>query len=133
MATFQTDHLHWQHKIQLGPVAAWGEIVTGIEDIEQCIQIICLTPKFSVPTEPDKFCDALLYIDRPAPVAIPIITQKTWDALTIHEPRIVVERVEVTELSFEHFSMPIFWRPREDVLGDIRRTEVFLSREVIFQ
>ena len=133
MATFQTDQLHWQHKIQLGPVASWGEIVTGIEDIEQCMQVICLTPKLSVPTEPDKFCDALLYIDRPAPVAIPIITREIWDSLAEWEPRIVVERVEVQEKSFEHFAVPIFWRPREDVLSDIRRTEIFLSREVIFQ
>jgi len=126
----QVEHLHWQHRVQPGAVAAWGEIVTGIADIEQSIQIICLTPKLSVPTEPDKFCDALNYIDRPAPVAIPRITREIFDALVQHEPRIVVDRVEVEAIGFEHFLVPVFWRPREDVLGEIRRTNIILNRDI---
>ena len=86
-----------------------------------------------MPTEPDKFCDAMNYIDRPAPVAIPIITREIWDALATHEPRIVVDRVEVKAVAFEHFSVPVFWRPREDVLGDIRRTIVTLAQEEAVQ
>ena len=132
-STFQTPHLHWQHRVKPGADAAWGEIVTGIEDIEQSIQIIVLTPRLSVPTEPDKFCDALNYIDRPAPVAIPIITREIFDALTVHEPRIIVDRVEVTAVAFEHFAVPVFWHPREDVLSDIRRTVVTLNREIAIQ
>lgn len=121
------NYLHWQHRVQPGPVGAWDEIVTGLADIEQAIRIITLTPRGSVPTAPNKFCDALNYIDRPAPVAIPMITREIWDALAEHEPRIIVERVEVTEISFEHFSVPVFWRPREDVLAEIRRTEIILA------
>lgn len=126
----QVDHLHWQHKVQPGALAAWGEVVTGIADLEQSIQTICITPKLSVPTEPNKFCDALNFIDRPAPVAIPMITREIFDALVHHEPRIVVDRVEVEALAFEHFTVPVFWRPREDVLGEIRRTDVILNRDI---
>jgi phage baseplate assembly protein W len=128
-AITQINHLHWQHRVLAGTVGAWGEIVTGIDDLEQAIEIICLTPKLSVPTEPDKFCDALNYIDRPAPVAIPNITREIFDALRKHEPRIVVDRVEVEAVSFEHFKVPVFWRPREDVLGEIRQSNVILDRD----
>lgn len=76
------QNLHWQLRVSPGPIAAWGEAVTGIEDLEQAIRIICLTPKLSVPTEPEKFCDALEFIDRPPAIAIPRISQAIWDGLT---------------------------------------------------
>ncbi|MBO9421697.1 baseplate [Labrenzia sp. R4_2] len=121
------QNLHWQLRVSPGPVAAWDEAVTGIEDLEQAIRIICLTPKLSVPTEPEKFCDALEFIDRPPAIAIPRISQEIWDGLTRWEPRIAVEKVEVDPVAFHHFKVPIFWRPREDVLSDIRRTVVELQ------
>jgi phage baseplate assembly protein W len=120
------QNLHWQLRVSPGPVAAWGEAVTGIEDLEQTMRIICLTPKLSVPTEPEKFCDALNYIDRPPAIAIPGISREIWDSLTRWEPRITVERVEVQAVAFHHFKAPVFWRPTEDVLSEIRRTDIDL-------
>lgn len=120
------DHLHWQHHVHPGPVADWGGTVVGIRDPEQSIDIICLTPKLSVPTEPEKFCDALSYIDRPPAIAIPGITREIWDALTRWEPRIIVDRVEVEQLAFHHFKVPVFWRPREDVVSDLLRRDIIL-------
>lgn len=126
---------HWSHRVQPGtrldaienPDGYWGSIVTGLDDLDQVIRTIVLTPRGSVPIAPDKFCDALNAIDRPPDVAIPIIAREIYDALDEHAPRIVVERVEVEEVAWHHFRVPIFWRPRADVLADIRRTVVDLS------
>ncbi|EFO32510.1 baseplate [Roseibium sp. TrichSKD4] len=120
------DHLHWQHRVFPGPKADWGAAVVGIADLEQSMRIICLTPKLSVPTEPEKFCNALDYIDRPPAIAIPRISQEIWDALAKWEPRIVVERVEVEAVGFHHFRTPVFWRPREDVIGELLQTDIEL-------
>jgi phage baseplate assembly protein W len=121
------SHLHWQHNVQLGGIAAWNTLVVGLDDLHQAIRIIVLTPKLSVPTEPEKFCDALDYIDRPPAIAIPNITREIWDALAKWEPRIVVETVEVTQLAFEHFKAKIQWRPVEAVLSEIQQTDIILQ------
>ena len=127
---FQTPHLHWQLRVRPGAVPPWGEIAAGLDDLEQSIRTIILTPPGSVPLEPEKFCSALDYIDRPPAVAIPAITRETFDALTRFEPRIeLAEPVQVEMLAFHHFRAVITWRPRADVLADIIRTEVILSRE----
>ncbi len=127
---FQTPHLHWQLRVRPGAVPPWGEIAAGLDDLEQSIRTIILTPPGSVPLEPEKFCAALDYIDRPPAVAIPAITREIFDALTRFEPRIeLAEPVQVEMLAFNHFRAVITWRPRADVLADIIRTEVILSRE----
>ena len=127
---FQTPHLHWQLRVRPGAVPPWGEIAAGLDDLEQSIRTIILTPPGSVPLEPEKFCAALDYIDRPPAVAIPAITREIFDALSRFEPRIeLVEPVQVEMLAFHHFRAVITWRPRADVLADIIRTEVILSRE----
>lgn len=124
----QVSHLHWQHKVSRGAQPAWNEIVVGYEDLEQCIGTIVLTPKLSVPTEPEKFCDALNYIDRPPAIAIPNITREIWDALSRWEPRIVLIEVRVEQLAFEHFKAFIDWRPVEDIAAEIRHTQIQLER-----
>jgi len=123
------QHLHWQHKISRGTRnAAWDQIVVGLEDIEQAIHIIVLTPKRSVPTEPDKFCDALDYLDRPPAVAIPNITREIWDALAKWEPRILIKGVQVVQVAFEHFQALISWHPVESVVDEILQTSIEIRR-----
>ena len=123
----QVDHLHWQHKISRGKEpAAWDEIVVGLADIEQALHIIVLTPKRSVPTEPEKFCDALDYIDRPPAIAVPNITREIWDALAAWEPRITIKEVQVVQVAFEHFRALISWQPVEAVLDEIQQTSIEL-------
>lgn len=126
------SYLHWQARLGRGlPVdaAPWGEIVHGLDDVEQSIMTIVLTEKGSVPGQPEKCCRLAPYVDRRPDVAIPNISREIFDALTIWEPRIVVDRVVITRLDFARWSFPIFWRLRADVQRQLRRSVVVLPAE----
>jgi hypothetical protein len=60
-------------------------------------------------------------------IAVPNITRAIWDALTMWEPRIVLQDIKVSEVAFGHLSAEVYWRPVESVLDDLRVTEVSLS------
>jgi phage baseplate assembly protein W len=105
----------------------FGEVVWGVDDLHQSISNLILTPLGGVPTEPEKGCDSLPYIDRPHDVAIPNVTRAIWDALTIWEPRIVLQDIKVSQVAFAHLSCEIYWRPSESVLDDILVTQVALT------
>ena len=119
---------HWQPRIGRD-ASAFGDIVSGVDDIEQCIRTIALTEKGSVPTQPEKCVSLQPYLDRRPSYAIPYIARELFDGLTLWEPRIVVAQVKITPEDFEHWRFPIFWYPRNDVLRDIRRTLIVLPEE----
>lgn len=125
-------YLHWQARLGRGKpldAAPWGEIVHGLDDVEQAIMTVVLTEKGSVPGQPEKCCRLAPYIDRRPDTAIPAIAREIFDALTIWEPRIVVDRVFITRVDFAQWSFPVFWRLRADVTRELRRTVVWLSAE----
>ena len=66
-----------------------------IEDIEQAITIILLTPKGSKIFEPEFGSDLLSYIDKLAPQYIPRIVTEVWRAIQKWEPRVNLLKVEV--------------------------------------
>ena len=123
-------HRHWSLKVARPDAAtgvaasSYGEIVTAVDELSQSITNIVLTPKGSVPTEPEKGCDILGAIDKHPSIGIPYLTREIWDAITIWEPRVSVERVEVETIAFAHFRTKVFWRPVQSVLDDILMTEV---------
>lgn len=122
---------HWQPRLarNSGAGVGLGEIVTAIDDISQCINTIVLTEKGSVPTQPEKCTRLMPYIDKRPQYAIPLITREIFDAITLWEPRIIVERVAVTAEDWDHFRFPVFWRERADVTREIRSTIVILPEE----
>ncbi len=123
-------HRHWSLKVgradpQTGEAAdTYGSVVFAVDDLSQAIANIVLTPKGSVPTEPEKGCDILGAIDRTPEIAIPMLTREIWDAITLWEPRVLVSRVEVLTLEFSAFRTRVFWRPIDSVLADVQVTEV---------
>lgn len=125
-----TDHRtiaarHWQ--LRMGWSApAFGDIVTGYDDLAQCINTIVLTEKGTVPGQPEKCTRLMPWIDRRPDYAIPNITREIFDAIRLWEPRIVVEQVRITREDFDHWRFPVFWYARADVTRDIRRTDVAL-------
>lgn len=116
-------HLHWQHKLGLA-ASTLGEIVFGLDDLEQAIATICITYKGSVPLQPEKCCDLLPYIDRAPAVAIPNLAREIWDGIAAWEPRVVVEKVVPRPLGDSRWLFPVSWYPRADVTRQIRLTEV---------
>jgi len=116
-------NLHWQPALRV-PAEDLGAIVVGIDDLEQSLSTIIHTEKGSVPDQPEKCIALKQWIDRPPAVAIPNITREIFDALRQWEPRIIVESVKITPVSFSHFRFPVFWYPRADVSRQIRVTEV---------
>lgn len=127
---FAIPFRHWSVKVSRLDRATgvapdtFGEIVTALDDLDQAIASIVLTPKGSVPTEPEKCVDWDAIIDRHPDIGVPMLVREVWDALAIWEPRIVVSKVEIAEASFSHFVVRVYWRPIESVLDDLRVTEV---------
>lgn len=123
-------HRHWSAMVSRRDPATgetpdtFGQIVTAVDDLDQAIANLVLTPKGSVPTEPEKGVDWPGVIDRHPDIGIPTLTREIWDQLAMWEPRIVVEKVEVAQTAFAHFVTRVFWRPTASVLDDLRITEV---------
>jgi uncharacterized protein len=123
-------HRHWSMQVgradpQTGLAAdSYGAVVLAVADLSQSITNIVLTPKGSVPTEPEKGCDILGAIDKVPAIGIPWLTREIWDAVTIWEPRVEVTKVEVLTLAFSHFQTRVFWRPAQSVIDDLFVTEV---------
>ena len=89
---------------------AVSDFVTDIDDINQCIHIIILTPKGSDPHRPLFGCDQDKYIDAPVNVVRPHLVREATDALRMWEPRIIVERVLVTLSDIAAVDCSIVWR-----------------------
>lgn len=70
-----------------------GEIVSGIEDIRQCIEIILTTHKGSLPLNPFFGSDIYQFIDRPVNTAVANISAEILDAITKWEPRVIVKKL----------------------------------------
>ncbi len=67
----KTTSVFWQPALQ-----APGEIVRGLDDIRQAIQIILRTPRGSDPHRPEFGSNLHLYIDWPVDRAIPHVVRE---------------------------------------------------------
>lgn len=96
-------------------LAAIGEIVPNLEDINQCIRIILTTPRGSRPHEPLFGSDLWKYIDYPANVGIPRIIREAIDAVTLWEPRAKLTRVvpAYDEAGSGHITLRLEWTLKE--------------------
>lgn len=83
-----TSSTDWQPK--LGEL---GAVVTGVEDIEQCIRTILLTPRGSLPHDLQFGSGLWAYLDAPMAAVRPQIMREVLESLTRWEPRVQVNRV----------------------------------------
>ena len=81
------------------PGAGIGNVVQGMDDVNQCIGIILTTPKGSDPLRPTFACDLWQYIDRPINSAVPAIVREVYNALSLWEPRIRVLSVSAAPIA----------------------------------
>jgi phage baseplate assembly protein W len=95
---------------------AMGQVVKGIDDIDQCIGIILTTPQGSDPLRPTFGADLWQYIDNPLTVAVPSIVREVSAAISMWEPRVTLQSVTVTPAtdggsqSDAHLNVSVVWQ-----------------------
>jgi phage baseplate assembly protein W len=70
-----------------------GQVVSGIEDIRQCVGIILTTTKGSCPLNPLFGSDIWRFIDTPVSTAVANISAEILDSVGKWEPRITIRRL----------------------------------------
>jgi phage baseplate assembly protein W len=100
-----------------------GNIVQGLSDVNQCIQIILTTPKGSDPLRPTFGADVWRYIDAPIDAAIPAIVREVTEAITRWEPRVTVISIIVRPVlggdtqAGAHLDITVTWQLKLTALG----------------
>jgi phage baseplate assembly protein W len=99
--------------LKLGDI---GEVVQGLNDINQCIAIILTTPPGSDPLRPTFGADLWRYIDNPLTVAIPSIVREVSVAIAMWEPRVTLQSVSVSPAANSssqpgaHLNVTVTWQ-----------------------
>ncbi|MGH8782055.1 GPW/gp25 family protein [Paraburkholderia sp.] len=88
-----------------------GLVVTDLDDIGQCIDIILHTPRGSDPHRPDFGANLDQYIDWPLSAARPRIAREVQRALTRWEPRANVLKVNAQYSAMGQLLVPVTWQP----------------------
>lgn len=87
-----------------------GELVTDVQDVNQCVLVILTTPKGSDPHRPLFGSNLHLYLDYPVPVARPHMVREVVIALQEWEPRIEVVSVAVDLADVAALNCVVQWR-----------------------
>jgi hypothetical protein len=72
------------------PGSGIGSVVQGLDDIDQCIRIICTTVPGEDPFRPTFGADLTQYVDKPLAVALPALVGVVTTAIEQWEPRVKV-------------------------------------------
>jgi hypothetical protein len=70
-----------------------GEVVQGLDDVAQCIQIILETRKGTDPLRPDFGCGIYEYVDKPVNLALPDMLREITNAIATYEQRVNIIRI----------------------------------------
>ncbi|WP_395060408.1 GPW/gp25 family protein [Polaromonas sp.] len=104
-----------------------GELVTDIQDLDQCIRIILTTPKGSDPHRPLFGSNLHLYIDYPVNSARPHIVREAVNALREWEPRIEVVKVAVSLVDVAALACVVEWKFAAGVAAEAFVTNLALG------
>ena len=99
----EITYVDWQLKLN-----SIGEVAEGVDDINQCIVIILLTKKGTVPHRPTFGSDIYKYIDYPINEATPNIVREATDAITMWETRIKINSIKV-EIEESNLTVKVEW------------------------
>ncbi|MFZ7276994.1 MULTISPECIES: GPW/gp25 family protein [Avibacterium] len=110
---------HWQ----LAPELDNNAPQQGLDDIHLCIANILNTIKGTDILRPQFGSDHFNYLDQPEDIAIPNIVREISHALSKWEPRIEVERIEITGTA-PQFECLIYWHLKTAVYREIYQTVV---------
>ncbi len=116
------------------PGSAIGRVVTGVDDVDQCIAIILTTPKGTDVLRPSFGTDLWKYIDAPINQAGPAVVREVTQSITQWEPRVKVLSVTTTPLagvatqSGAHVEITVAWQLNlGGAPGPARNTTVTLA------
>ena len=89
-----------------------GDVVQGLDDVDQAIGIIIMTPWGDDPLRPTFAWDILNIVDLPATIAIPMIVAALTDAIEKWEPRATVISITATPISelAEQWEIDVEWQ-----------------------
>ena len=99
----EITYVDWQLKLN-----SIGEVAQGVDDINQCIAIILLTKKGTVPHRPTFGSDIYKYIDYPINEATPNIVREATDAITMWETQIKINSIKV-EIAETNLTVKVEW------------------------
>src|SRR5579863_5870565 len=105
------------------PGSGLGNVVQGLDDVNQCIQIILTTPRGSDPLRPTFGADVWRYIDAPINAAIPAVVREVTEAILRWEPRVTLVSINVTFVlggdaqAGAHLNILVTWRLNLSVSG----------------
>lgn len=98
------------------PGSGLGQVVQGVDDVNQCIAIILTTPKGTDVLRPTFGTDIWRYIDAPISEAGPAIVREVTQSITQWEPRVKVLSVQSTpvlqtaEQPGAHVEITVSWQ-----------------------
>ena len=118
----EITYVDWQLKLN-----TIGGVAEGADDINQCIAIILLTKKGSVPHRPTFGSDIYKYIDYPVNEATPNIVREATDAITMWETRIKINSIEV-EIEESNPHKNKFYRGRDRRIHFNRKSGMDIKR-----
>jgi uncharacterized protein len=93
-----------------------GNVVTGVDDVDQCIAIILTTPKGSDVLRPTFGTDLWKYIDAPISQVGPAVVREVTQSITQWEPRVKVLSVmstpmpNITTQPGAHVEITVAWQ-----------------------
>jgi phage baseplate assembly protein W len=107
----------WSLKVGAGPTdgSTLGEVVQALDDVDQAIGIIIMTPWGDDPLRPTFAWDILNIVDLPATIAVPMIVAGLTDAIEKWEPRATVISIIATPINpttelGAHWQITVVWQ-----------------------
>jgi hypothetical protein len=101
-------------------VGVLGQIVEGLDDIRQAIEILLKTPKGSDPHRPPFGADIWRYLDLPTNVSVPHIIREATLAIQQWEPRATLISVKATPNNSQ-VTVVVTWQA---TVAGVQQTEV---------
>ena len=90
-------------------------VVTGLDDIDQCVRTITATPLGSDLHRPDFGVDVTKYVDKPSNVMRPALVRELRRAILLWEPRITDVTVTLAGVAESGaVSVSLTWTPIAD-------------------
>ena len=96
-------------------VGAIGQVVTDADDIHQCLRIIMLTRKGQDIHRPAFASNLPDYIDYPIQSAKPHVIRETFLAIRAWEPRVLLDKVVVTQPEISSLKVEAQWRLQDNL------------------